>query len=586
MRRRLATASAVLRAQPPPHHCERRALCRFDLLRQTQFRGLSVGRVRLFCAQLLDALVALEEADVVHCDLKPENVLLENNTSLAKAGLVKVIDFGSAAVVGQPTHLYIQSRFYRAPEVLLGAQFSRGIDMWSFGCLAAELCLGIPLFPGRSAWDQIRQITEVLGPLPHELLQAGRKTHLYFHKAPASGGQPAESRSARPPATRPEETVNSCPHGDDRMAEATFTLRPCDDVRQEQASSTAGPKDVQTKPSSPPSSSERAADESKGRGTEDQAVPSHSSGVPAPAGVPAATMPTRQRFKLRRLSDIAAVASQWDPASSAQWDCFADFLGGLLQLNPARRWSPREAAAHPFITREPFVGPYEPPRSPLGVGGGPPRGRAGGLRTRSFDAGAPGSAASAAQASSIGARGASPHRGPVHFYRQLSREDFERGRHRSGSLDSALVTPPESVASSLARSRAAQPVRDGEAVRGGTSSGGSGNRFGRRSSDSVVHQQGRGTPPGGRNSRNLSEPQSPSFRGLQRAVYSASPPRLQSTRSPVSLPGALAATSRIRISAITVWRAALHNPSCTRSSVPPPVTAPAHQRCTRSLPSS
>ena len=59
--------------------------------------------------------------------------------------------------------MYIQSRFYRAPEILLGMKYSLAIDLWSLGCICTELYLGFPIFPGKSTYDQIKKIIEVLG---------------------------------------------------------------------------------------------------------------------------------------------------------------------------------------------------------------------------------------------------------------------------------------------------------------------------------------------------------------------------------------------------------------------------------------
>jgi dual specificity protein kinase YAK1 len=66
---------------------------------------------------------------------------------------LKVIDFGSACFEGFAVFHYIQSRYYRSPEVLLGLPYDSAIDMWSLGCIAAELFLGIPIFPGSSEYD-------------------------------------------------------------------------------------------------------------------------------------------------------------------------------------------------------------------------------------------------------------------------------------------------------------------------------------------------------------------------------------------------------------------------------------------------
>jgi len=76
---------------------------------------------------------------------------------------IKVIDFGSACHERQTVYTYIQSRFYRSPEVLLGLPYTSAIDMWSLGCIAVELFLGLPLFPGTSEYNQITRIVEMLG---------------------------------------------------------------------------------------------------------------------------------------------------------------------------------------------------------------------------------------------------------------------------------------------------------------------------------------------------------------------------------------------------------------------------------------
>lgn len=81
----------------------------------------------------------------MHCDLKPENILLKQPDRSA----VKVIDFGSSCLEDETRYTYIQSRFYRAPEVILGLPYGTPIDMWSLGCILAELYTGCPIFPGK-----------------------------------------------------------------------------------------------------------------------------------------------------------------------------------------------------------------------------------------------------------------------------------------------------------------------------------------------------------------------------------------------------------------------------------------------------
>jgi len=96
----------------------------------------------------------LREQDIIHCDLKPENILLK---SPEKSG-IKIIDFGSSCFSDERIYTYIQSRFYRAPEIILGIPYTTAIDMWSFGCILTELCTGIPIFPGESEHEQLSLI--------------------------------------------------------------------------------------------------------------------------------------------------------------------------------------------------------------------------------------------------------------------------------------------------------------------------------------------------------------------------------------------------------------------------------------------
>ena len=92
---------------------------------------------------------------------------------------IKVIDFGSACHERQTVYTYIQSRFYRSPEVLLGLTYNSAIDMWSLGCIAVELFLGLPLFPGTSEYNQITRIVEMLGyDHPYHPIISGTDTHV------------------------------------------------------------------------------------------------------------------------------------------------------------------------------------------------------------------------------------------------------------------------------------------------------------------------------------------------------------------------------------------------------------------------
>lgn len=103
--------------------------------------------------------------------MKPENVLLKQQ---GRSGL-KVIDFGSSCYEQNRVYTYIQSRFYRAPEVILGAKYGMPIDMWSLGCILAELLTGFPLLPGEDEADQLACIMELLGMPPQHLLDQSKR---------------------------------------------------------------------------------------------------------------------------------------------------------------------------------------------------------------------------------------------------------------------------------------------------------------------------------------------------------------------------------------------------------------------------
>ncbi|KAL4074245.1 kinase-like domain-containing protein [Scleroderma citrinum] len=157
----------------------------YELIKQNQFQGLSTQLVKVFTAQLLDALTVLKEARLIHCDLKPENILLKS----LQSPQIKVIDFGSACHERQTVYTYIQSRFYRSPEVILGIPYTSSIDMWSLGCIAVELFLGLPLFPGTSEYNQITRIVEMLGMPPTYMLDMGKQTKQFFDSYMDAYGQ-------------------------------------------------------------------------------------------------------------------------------------------------------------------------------------------------------------------------------------------------------------------------------------------------------------------------------------------------------------------------------------------------------------
>ena len=125
--------------------------------------------VKLYAYQMARGLAAIHKIGVCHRDIKPQNLLVDTQTHA-----LKICDFGSAKTLtpGEPNISYICSRYYRAPELMFGStDYSTAIDVWSVGCVVAELLLGAPLFPGDSGIDQLVEIIKILGtPTREEIL--------------------------------------------------------------------------------------------------------------------------------------------------------------------------------------------------------------------------------------------------------------------------------------------------------------------------------------------------------------------------------------------------------------------------------
>ncbi|KAI5105506.1 dual specificity tyrosine-phosphorylation-regulated kinase 4 isoform X3 [Silurus meridionalis] len=167
----------------------------YELIKKNNFQGFSLVLIRRFAHSLLKCLQMLHREKIIHCDLKPENILLSQRGQ----GNIKVVDFGSSCYEQQRVYTYIQSRFYRSPEVILGHPYSMAIDMWSLGCILAELYTGYPLFPGESEVEQIACIMEVMGLPPTEFIQTASRRRLFFD----SKGNPRNVTNSKGKKRRP-----------------------------------------------------------------------------------------------------------------------------------------------------------------------------------------------------------------------------------------------------------------------------------------------------------------------------------------------------------------------------------------------
>lgn len=265
----------------------------YELLRQNSLRGLQMKLVRSFSKQILDALIVTKGAGIIHCDLKPENILVTQNAKTDTE--VKVIDFGSACMEGKTIYSYIQSRYYRSPEVILGYPYTTAIDMWSFGCIVAEMYIGIPLFLGASEYDVLRRMIEIVGVQPpDDLLREAKNTKKFF------------------------KHVGSIYPGNEGHDSIGSPYRMLTEV------------EVEARESQKPKVG-------------------------------------RWYFPRRRLDSLISGypwknLEEGNLPETEKADCLAlvDFLRGLIEFDPNKRWSPLQASYHPFITGEVFTGPYDP----------------------------------------------------------------------------------------------------------------------------------------------------------------------------------------------------------------------------------
>lgn len=152
----------------------------YEFIKYTNHQGFDHGMTKNIAIQLLNALFILQMEGITHGDIKPENICLDRIDD--KSFKVKIIDLGSSFIQPKKNSFYIQSRYYRAPETILGLNYGHGIDLWSFGCVIYEIFTGLPLFPGKSNKEQIMRYTKLLGMPPVAMLENGKNAQLYFYK--------------------------------------------------------------------------------------------------------------------------------------------------------------------------------------------------------------------------------------------------------------------------------------------------------------------------------------------------------------------------------------------------------------------
>ena len=164
---------------------------------------VSETQLRQLTTSMLQCVQEVHSKGVIHCDIKPENFLLTS----ADATAVKIIDFGLSSLASDHKRSYgFGSLFYNAPEVNLDAGYGIQIDMWSVGCIVAELCTGEPLFGGESEAEHIALLPPTLGMPPADLLSECRRSSLFFCHDEKTGWAPIDASHMKP-GSRPLSTL-------------------------------------------------------------------------------------------------------------------------------------------------------------------------------------------------------------------------------------------------------------------------------------------------------------------------------------------------------------------------------------------
>lgn len=157
-------------------------LASFDLytvLKNQRFRGFLIPVIQMVARDTAIALKYMHSKNIIHCDIKPENILFSTPENKS----CKLIDFGCSCYVGKLMFTYIQSRYYRAPEVVFGFEYGTEIDIWSLGCVLCEMVTGQPIFPAEDETELIQMMVEILGMPPKSIIQAAPRGHHYFDSA-------------------------------------------------------------------------------------------------------------------------------------------------------------------------------------------------------------------------------------------------------------------------------------------------------------------------------------------------------------------------------------------------------------------
>ena len=340
----------------------------------------SVKALRVVAKQVLVALEFMHARGVIHCDVKPENIVLRRGDANARRRRVKVIDLGSSCFTTDHLSTYVQSRSYRAPEVVLGAPYDGKADLWSLGCVLAELFTGQVLLRNESTPTALARVIGIFGPLDPELLRLGKHAGALVTAAGVpyerldvgvgeDGGEDA-SDDASDDGESGEERVRVLLPKRTSLA-ARLGLPPLGvacDARSPANGAARGSPAPMALPAGFAAAFEAAA-------TLDETSVGAADGADGPSGIRAldvGTTTTVSPEPIERVSTSSAFRKKPRGAWTAteEKDGFIEFLLLLLQPNPRRRPTAARALAHDWLAGDDddFEDAWVPPQtaSPYG----------------------------------------------------------------------------------------------------------------------------------------------------------------------------------------------------------------------------
>jgi dual specificity tyrosine-phosphorylation-regulated kinase 2/3/4 len=145
-------------------------------LASQKFLGFSMPIVQVICKHCADALNFAHEQGIIHCDVKPENILFTNKLR----NMIRLTDFGCSVRVAKSFYTYVQSRYYRAPEVVLDIPYGPAVDIWGLGCVLVELVTGKTLFRPEDEFELVAMHAQILGNPPTWMVREGKRAARFF----------------------------------------------------------------------------------------------------------------------------------------------------------------------------------------------------------------------------------------------------------------------------------------------------------------------------------------------------------------------------------------------------------------------